>query len=443
MVDHKGGAQARALAARIVDTVIKRGRNLDSAFTAEVTDTLSERDRAFAKSLAFNALRGYLRSLYVLDQLLAKPLRSKDSVVQALLSTALCALFESSTPDYAVVSATVDATKVLKRPHLSGLVNAVLRSYLRERAAYDDLRAMPATARWSYPDWMVDVVRTDWPERWESILAAGNQRAPLWVRINCLRTTTADWLAELDAQCDIQAQTYSWLPGAVQLAAPLPVEELPGFAAGACSVQDAASQFAAVLLNINDSMRVLDACAAPGGKTGHMLEVGAGELVAVDSSGHRLDRVHANLARLNLAADVIKGDAHAPAEWWDGRLFDCILLDAPCSATGVIRRHPDIRFLRRPDDISKLAQQQRAMLAALWPLLKPGGRLLYSTCSILRVENEAVVNVFLTGQADAREVSLKDKLPSELAIPCDHGVQLLPGRGDTDGFYYALMERVA
>jgi len=265
----------------------------------------------------------------------------------------------------------------------------------------------------------------------------------MWVRINAVRNTRADWLARLT---EVAADTpIAELPAAVLLASPVSVDDLPGFAEGDCSVQDAASQFAAGVLDVRPGMRVLDACAAPGGKTTHVLETvnNSAQVTALDQSESRLQRVEENLRRLQMSANVVCGDALLPEQWWDGELYDRILVDAPCSATGVLRRHPDIRFLRRADDLSRLQQTQLSLLHALWKLLKPGGRLLYSTCSVLRSENEQVIEAFVQEQPTAAVLNMRDRFPDKLTAAAIHGVYLLPGRQQTDGFYYALMERTA
>ncbi|MEE4185353.1 MAG: 16S rRNA (cytosine(967)-C(5))-methyltransferase RsmB [Gammaproteobacteria bacterium] len=440
MADATGGV-ARARAAELVDAVLTHGRNLDAAFAAADLQTLSERDRAFVKALSFGTLRVHARNERLLEQLLQRPLRRRDSVIHALLSVGLHALIDLEVADYATVSATVAATADLQRPKLRGLVNAVLRRFLREAPALLAATAVYPDARWQHPEWFIDAVQTDWPEHWQTILTAANQPPPMWLRINLRQGSRADWLAQWAALGE-QASAPPVPRSAALLAAPAAVTRLPGFATGACSVQDAAAQLAAELLAPADGMRVLDACAAPGGKTGHLLEYAEVALTAVDSSPQRLARVRDNLQRLGLQAEVRTGDVCEPDGWWDGERFDRILLDAPCSATGVIRRHPDIRFLRRPSDIVEFAGRQAEMLVRLWPLLRAGGRLLYATCSIMRAENEAVVRGFLAAHSDAREVPLAARIPPEWQGSAGCGVQLLPGSGDTDGFYYALIERV-
>ena len=443
MNDSAQGARTRALAAMALLSVIEDGRNLDDGFAAAGLDELDARDRAFAKAIAFGTLRTHLRNAAVLSQLLDKPIRRKDAVIMMLLSAALFELTQTDTPDYAVVSAAVSATRTLRRPGLRNLVNAVLRRFQREREQLLAAAGESDEGRYGYPQWLTHMLRNDWPDDWETILTAGNEQAPLWLRVNTQRISRDEYADQL-AAADIPVTLMpAAIPAALCLERAVPVSELPGFVAGDCSVQDAASQLAAELLDAQRGMRVLDACAAPGGKTTHLLERTGGELdmYALDNSQKRLVRVHENLQRLQLQANVVCGDALTPDAWWDGELFDRILIDAPCSATGVIRRHPDIRFLRRADDIRSLQTTQLAMLNALWPLLRPGGRLLYSTCSLLAAENESVAEAFVAGQREARIIDISARVPEDVAVSRAHGVHLVPGRGGTDGFYYALMER--
>jgi len=435
----------RAIAAEAVHQVVHSGRSLNDALANAGADGLEQRDRSFVRALVFGTLRTHLRNTSIINKLVERPFRRRDRIVEALVSTGLFALLDSQQPDYAAVSATVDATRELGRPGMRGLVNALLRRFLRER---DDLLAAvqhEPEARWQHPQWLIERLQTDWPDDWRSILEAGNQQAPMWLRINLMRTSRDDWLARANANDAVATAPLAELSAAVLLADAAAVEELPGFAAGDCSVQDAASQIPAMLLAPQPGMRVLDACAAPGGKTGHLLEYANNDarVTALDNSEPRLERVRENLQRLHLSAHVLCGDALVPDNWWDGELYDRILVDAPCSAVGVIRRHPDIRFLRRADDINQLQQTQRDLLSTLWTLLKPGGRLLYSTCSVLHAENEDVVSAFVAGEQSAASIELRGLLPEGLTRPAAHGAYMLPGRHATDGFYYALMERVA
>ena len=437
------GAASRAVAARCIDDVLNHGISLDAAFEREGVNELDERDQSFVRAQSYGAIRLQLRNAALLELLLDKPLKQKDSILGALLSVGLYALQESQRPDYAVVSATVSAADKLGRRRLRGFINAILRRFLRER---DELLARVAEipqVQTLHPQWLTDAFKKDWPEQWPAILEANNKQAPMWLRVNQQRVSPDDFIGKLQ-EVDIAASSpVASNPGAVLLEAPQPVTGIPGFADGDCSVQDVSSQLVAQLLGPEFGQRLLDACAAPGGKTCHLVEQNPDltELVALERSPERLERITANLTRLGLKATVLCGDALDPESWWDETQFDRILIDAPCSATGVIRRHPDIRFLRRSDDIAALANTQQEMLRRLWPLLRPGGRLLYTTCSVLRQENENIIAGFLAEQTDAREIQISTE---ELAVPTvasSHGVQLLPDTFGNDGFYYALLER--
>jgi 16S rRNA (cytosine967-C5)-methyltransferase len=430
------GALTRALAARAVGRVLDRGQTLDAALDAVLAGAaadagpLADRDRAQVRSLAFGAVRSHHRHQALLRLLLDRPLKGDGRVLEALLSVGLFQLADPDQPDHAAVSATVAATRLLGQERASGLVNATLRRYQREATVLlDRLRAEPA-AWYSQPAWLLDRLRADWPDHWEQIATASQQRPPFWLRVNRTRASVSGYAARLRAELGVSAAPLDGFPDALRLDSAVPVQRLPGFAEGLVTVQDAASQLAARLLAPEPGMRVLDACAAPGGKTTHLLEVAGGplDLVALDISSERLALVGSNLRRLGFAATLLAGDATEPAAWWDGRPFDRILVDAPCTATGVIRRHPDIKLLRRAGDVAGFVSRQRLLLDRLWPLLAPGGRLLYSTCSLLRAENQALAGGFLASGLARLEP----------ATPAP-GLQLLPGDRDTDGFYYALM----
>lgn len=434
------GARLRANAARVVDAVEARGQSLDAALALADTRT-APADRPLLWALCFGVLRQHWRLRSIIDSLLARPLKARDRIVGALLEVGLYQLIESRVPPHASVSLTVEAARLLRRPQHAGLINAVLRNF--QRSGSDDA-SPPATdeARFNHPRWLIERLKADWPEDWQGILAANNERAPMWLRVNCRKSTAGEYAARLPADS-------AALPGfdqAIRLAEPRPVDELPGFAAGLVSVQDAAAQLAAPWLLSHGGRRVLDACAAPGGKTAHLAELSPPDvaLTAVDCDPDRLAVAGENLHRLGLKARLVAGDAAEPADWWDGEAFDCVLLDAPCSATGVIRRHPDIRLLRRDSDIAALAAGQRRLLAALWQLTAPGGHLLYVTCSILPAENEAVVSEFLDSHADAHEESV---LPNynirDVMRRRACGWQILPGTRDLDGFYYACLGKQA
>ena len=435
------GAAVRAEAARAVDAVAAAGRSLDDAL-ADAEARVAEADRPLLRQLAYGTLRSHWRLRAWARSLMARPLKRRDSVVDALIAVGLWQLAEGRVPDHAAVSLTVEAARRLGRPRHAALVNAVLRNFRRRRVAASE----PAEeeARHNHPAWLLRRLRADWPGHWREIVAANDERAPMWLRVNRLRTTTEAYLGRLgEAGAPAPAgATLAGFPDAIRLETPRPVQALPGFEEGDCSVQDAAAQLAAPWLLAGGGERILDACAAPGGKTAHLLELtgGEGRLTAVELRPERLAQVRLNLARLGLDATLVAGDASKPEDWWDGEPFDCILLDAPCSATGVIRRHPDIKLLRREGDVARLAERQRNLLQALWRLLVPGGRLLYVTCSVLAAENERVVGPFLEANPDAREDEL---LPNynirALMYRRASGFQTLPGRSGLDGFYYACL----
>jgi 16S rRNA (cytosine967-C5)-methyltransferase len=416
------------------------GRSLDTALAAALPN-VDERDRGLLSALAYGCIRHHWQLRHSVSTLLQKPLRAADDIVMTLLAIGVYQMQSLRMPDHAAVSATVEATRLIKRPHLAGLVNAVLRNYRRRGDSLpssDDPQVIH-----DHPAWLLDALQASWPDRWQSIVAANNQQAPMWLRVNARRSTAAAYCGLLEAQ-GIKASTVSFLPQAVKLAAAMPVDALPGFADGVVSVQDGAAQFAAEWLAAAPGMRVLDACAAPGGKTAHILELAdAGlELVALDHDAERLKRVDETLGRLGLEAALLAGDASRPADWWDGRLFDRILVDAPCSATGVIRRHPDIKHLRQAADIPALAALQGRILEALWPLLAPGGRLIYATCSVLEPENAAVVEHFINNELSARaEKELRNYNIRAVMQSRGCGYQILPGDEDMDGFFYACLER--
>lgn len=411
------------------------GRNLDSALLNALRGIESAPDRALAQALAYGVIRNHALLAALRDRLLQHPLQTPP-LLQALLQVGLYQLRSMRMPPHAAVAATVDACPALGHAAARGLVNAVLRRYQREAQTLEaSLPGKPAL-RHSYPEWLAAAIHRDWPQQWRELLAAGNQPGPLTLRVNRRRSSCEDMLRRL-ADVGIVAQTLAQAPDALQLDQARPVERIPGFADGLISVQDAAAQLAAPLLDAQPGMRVLDACAAPGGKTAHLLEtVNNIDLLALDSDAARLTRVDDTLQRLGLQATLRCADAAMPANWWDGQPFDRILLDAPCSSTGVIRRHPDIKWLRRETDIRPLMTRQRRLLDALWPLLAPGGTLLYATCSILDTEGAAVIAGFLRAHEDT----------SEQLINADWGEALRAGRrlapgGDYDGFYYARLQK--
>jgi len=439
----KGAAAgARSLAAHAVARLLREGVTLDAA----LKDALVAADAKLhspVRSLGYGAVRGYFRHEAILGRLLSTPVRSLDFLVRALLSVALYELEDERTPEYAVVDAAVQTAKATDAVRASGLINAVLRRYLRERKTLDaEIASRPAT-RHAAPIWLADRFRADWPVRWTQLLAASDSHAPMWLRVNSRLKTTAEYLGQLQ-QAGIGARAEDRVPYAIVLNSPCDVHELPGFAEGVVSVQDLGAQCVAFPLKLAPHQRVLDACAAPGGKTALIAEREAAleKLVAIDIDPQRLSRVRENLSRENLTAEVLTGDATTPAKWWDGALFDRILLDAPCSGLGVIRRHPDIRLRKSPSDIDKLPALQGRLLKATWDLLAPGGRLVYVTCTVTRSENRDVIAAFLKSHPAAGIVPAQtwEGWPG-FGEADEFGRQILPGEAGADGFYYAALTK--
>jgi len=426
----------RALAATALAEIALHGMSLREAMERHAPKLPDSRDRALLMALLSEGARWWLRFDPALDRLLAQPLRRKEPAVHALLVLGLVQLEILQLQDYAAVAATVEATRALKRPRLAGLANAVLRRWQREREALLAALDAAAATRHAHPSWLAHAVARDWPAQAETVLLADNREPPLMLRVN-RRRSTRDALLErlrLDGQA---AEPHPWLADAIVLPHSSDVTRLPGFANGEFAVQDGAAQVAADLLDAQPGQRVLDACAAPGGKACHLLERADLALTALDADPARLRRIGQNLDRLGLRAELLAGDASTPAAWWDGRPYDRILIDAPCSATGVLRRRPDVRLHRRASDIPALTALQQRILEGLWPLLKPGGRLLYATCSLLRAENEATIQAFLATHADARPLPLSLPVGQAAAV----GWQVLPGDGDLDGMYYAALQK--
>jgi len=426
----------RALAATGLAEIALKGASLREVMTRQAPRLHDPRDRALLMALLSEGARWWLRFDAAIDGLLDKPLRKREPAVHALLVLGLVQLEILELQDYAAVAATVEAVRVLKRPQLAGLVNAVLRRWQRERESrLARLDTHPQT-RHAHPAWLADALQADWPAQADAVMAADNREPPLMLRANRRRTERAALIEQLrDAGHD--ASAHDWLADGIVLPHSTDVTRLPGFDEGLFAVQDGAAQVAADLLDAQPGERVLDACAAPGGKACHLLERADLQLTALDADPARLRRVDENLQRLGLRASLLAGDAAEPSTWWDGQPFDRILIDAPCSAAGVLRRRPDVRLHRRDTDIATLATLQQRILAALWPLLKPGGRLVYATCSLLRAENEAAIQSLLAGHADARI--------SPFELPAGQigtlGWQILPGDGDLDGMYYAIIEK--
>ena len=381
--------------------------------------------RAATMDRAYTTLRAFGRGDYLLGRLLQRPL--KDASARGLLLVALARLEARPDDGHTTVDQAVTAATRIARGRYKGLVNGVLRNFLRRRADLLAQAEADPVARWRHPAWWIARLQQDHPAHWESILAAGNSHPPLCLRVNRRRATSADFSNQL-AVAGIAARVLD--DSAILVEKPVPVERIPGFASGLCSVQDHGAQAAAALLDARDGMRVLDACAAPGGKAAHLLERADVELTALDADVARVARITSTLERLGLAAAVRVGDARTPDAWWDGRPFDRILADVPCSASGVVRRHPDAKWLRREADIASFAATQREIVDALWRTLAPGGKMVYATCSVFHEENARQVESFLGRHADARQP----------AATRDAQLQLLPD-AEHDGFYYALLQK--
>ncbi|AHE99463.1 16S rRNA (cytosine(967)-C(5))-methyltransferase RsmB [Thioalkalivibrio paradoxus] len=417
--------------------VLLQGESLTQAL-ADETAHLPPREAAWARALAFATVRWHVQLDAMVEGMLDRPLKPRDAVIRVLLCQGLAEVFHFGTPDHAAVRETAELARTIQRPGAVGLVNALLRRALREREPL--LQAMQRTPalRYACPAWLVAGIRASHPEHWEAMLEASTRAAPMTLRVNTARVSRAAMQEQLHRE-GLAVHPHPLVPTALTLADPMDVDAIPGFADGLLSVQDAAAQWAGLLLSPQPGERILDACAAPGGKTGHLLEASSGQidLTALDVDGERMGRVRDNLQRLEYRARMVIGDLADPQAWWDGRPFDAILLDVPCSASGVIRRHPDIKLLRRAADIPALATRQRELLAQAWELLRPGGRLLYVTCSLLAEENERVVGPWLAATPDAQPLPLAFPGGVERAV----GRAVVLGTEDMDGFYYALLGR--
>jgi 16S rRNA (cytosine967-C5)-methyltransferase len=427
-------ADPRLLAVRTIGQVLD-GRSLDRVLAATEPD-IDERDRALAAELSYGVCRWYRRLDALVARLLRQPFRPRDRDLHTLLLVGAYQLLHSRVPAHAALSTTVDCTRRLGKPWASRLVNGVLRRLQRERADLEaDLDRDPAT-RWALPDWLYESLGAARSGHADALCEVLQQRAPMWLRVDTARIGRPAYAERLGAE-GLTARPHPSIASALALDRPVPVERLPGFADGLVSVQDAGAQLAAPLLDLAPGQRVLDACAAPGGKTLHLLQHCPDlRLTAVDVDAQRLRRVADNLRRGGVSATLVAADAAQPdGADWAAEGFDRILLDAPCSATGVLRRHPDIRLLRRDSDIENLAGRQAALLDALWPLLRPGGRLLYVTCSLLSCENAAQVDAFLGRHGGAVAVMLDPGVGTRSGV----GVQLWPDVDETDGFYYAAL----
>lgn len=432
--------KTRASAAKVLFQVVDKGQSLSSALPA-AQQQLPVKDRALLQEICYGVLRWLPRLEFISRQLMDKPLTGKQRPVHFLILVGIYQLNYMRVPAHAAVAETVNAIKVLKSPRLSGLVNAILRSYQRQQVTLEAQADGNDACRYGHPGWIIKRIKAAYPTHWQQVLTANNERPPMWIRVNSQHQDRATYKAQLakdGIESSIPDSDGPVADSALRLEKPVDVHKLAHFDEGHSSVQDGAAQFAAQLLDAQAGELVLDACAAPGGKTAHILErqPELKHLVAVDFDPIRLSRVQENLDRIGLNAELIHGDASNPASWWQGPAFDRILLDAPCSATGVIRRHPDIKWLRRDTDITELASLQASILDAMWQQLKPGGTLLYATCSILPTENSEQIKAFLTRTPDAELIPIR---PDETRD--DPGWQILPNQCGMDGFFYAKLKK--
>jgi 16S rRNA (cytosine967-C5)-methyltransferase len=424
--------EAQRLASLAVAQVLA-GRSLSAVLGGESQKSFASLpQRALAQELIYGTLREYGRLEALASQLLRKPVPSAE--LRALLAVALYQLERTRAPGFAIVDNAVRAAAKLGQPHAKGLVNAVLRAFLRNKPQLEPALATNEVAQYNHPQWWIDQLKGEYPERFQQILAAGNARPPMTLRVNARRSSAQAYAQRL-SEAGIAARIVG--SAALTLAQPLPVAALPGFHEGVVSVQDLSAQHAAPLLELSDGMQVLDACAAPGGKTGHILELARVDVLALDHDPERLARVRQNLERLGVEGEVRVADAARPDMWWDGQRFDRILLDVPCSGSGVVKRHPDIKWLRRVADIPQFAAQQARLLDAVWPTLVAHGKLLYVSCSVFGAENDQQIRQFMARHGDAR------RLP--VSFPGDETGQapgqILPDES-RDGFFYALLEKV-
>ena len=429
----------RALAARSCFDVVDQGMSLSDVLPKAQALLDNPLDKALLQEICFGVMR-YLPQLEaVCGQLMAKPLIKQLRPLQFLLYVGIYQLKFMRIPDHAAISETVEAARELKGQSLTKLINGVLRNVQRQPDLFN-FEAAPAAVKFNHPGWLITALQQAYPEQWQAILDANQHKAPLWLRVNVSKISATDYAAALTLAGIEYSRPLVDLPAAIKLAQAQDVTTLPGYQDGWFSVQDGAAQYAATLLDVQAGQQILDACCAPGGKTCHILELAPdANVTALDKDARRLVRVHDNLARLGLSAKVVAADASEPDSWWQGQLFDRILLDVPCSATGVIRRHPDIRWLRKKADIAALAELQQRILQQCWALLAPGGSLLYATCSVLPQENSAQIEHFLQHNSDASLVAVPQQPDSS-----SYGWQLLPGEQDLDGFFYArLVKKVS
>ncbi len=426
----------RAIAAQVIHQVSYDKKSLSSLLPPAL-QKVAPNDKALLQELCFGVCRWYHKLQSIQRTLMVRPFEPQDRLVESVILVGIYQLVAMRTPTHAAIYETVEATDALNYSRLKGVVNGVLRNVEREKEQWLDELTESDSFNYSHPQWIIEKLRNNWPDSWQQILHNNNLRPPMTLRVNLARISRDEYLQQL-AQADINANATRYATAGITLASPVDVEMLPGFDEGWVSVQDEAAQLCCELLDPPANARILDACAAPGGKTCALLERFPGaEVTAIDVDPSRVERIHQNLQRLQLAANVITGDAADPDSWWDQQPFDRILLDAPCSATGVIRRHPDIKLLRQESDITALATLQLSILQASWQMLKPGGKLVYATCSVFSQENSRIIERFVSQQSDATLIPIDQ----EWGMATPFGQQLFPEADSHDGFFYACLRK--
>ncbi len=428
-------SNVRALASQVLTPLLKNKGSLNTHFAA-VERRCPEKDRGLLRELCYGTMRYHPQLNGILKLLQNRPFKFRDIDIKAIALVGLYQLLHTRIPQHAAISESVEACKELDKAWAGKVVNAMLRRFLREQEETLEYLADDESYIHNHPDWMIAKLKNNWPEHWQQILAANNKQAPLTLRVNQKATDRQSYLSQL--QPVVSAEKTAHSEHGLRLAESLNVESLPGYSVGAFSVQDEAAQLSAELLDLQAGQRVLDACAAPGGKLCHILETepALSTVDAVELEVKRAGRIEENLKRLRLKANLIIADASVQT-WWKGEQYDRILLDAPCSATGVIRRNPDIKYLRKGEDIHEISKLQLAILQNCWELLKPGGKLLYATCSIFPQENERLVKRFVEQSTNAQHLPIN----AEWGIEREYGRQLFPQENGHDGFYYALLQK--
>ena len=441
MINDKG-VIVRVQSSLVLNQVIHGKHSLDRAIEQAHKD-IEDNEKPLLANICYGTLRFYWELKAKIDQLLSQPLKKKDKIIENLLQSAIFQIDKTRIPDHAVVSQTVEASRKLNKGHFSSLINGILRTYLRSDR---DIEKITEEIKFNHPNWMIEKIKQDWPLNWEQILKKNNDRAPMWLRVNQKKIETKKYLKQfLTDESKIEADNMQLNDYAICLKTPISVKYLPGFEEGYVSIQDGAAQLAVDVLLENKSGRILDACAAPGGKTAQLIENidSTSTVTAIEIDSERAELINENLLRLGHSTEVIVDDASDIESWWDSIFFDLILLDAPCSSSGVIRRHPDIKHLRRKDDIYTFQKKQLKIISAIWKILAPKGRLLYVTCSIFKEENDEVMNQFLEKHDN---VALQDLLLNnnilEKMIKTRYGYQLFPGTINTDGFYFSCLKKL-